>query len=174
MTDALALEGIYGAKQRPQQRPLPLIAAHMEQVEAIAQLSAHEKTLVDNFWPGPLTLICTAKSCVSPLITANTGKVAIRISPHPVAMALAEEVGEALVCSSANISGEPPAVMHTHVSAKLLQRVQGIIIDGPIPSGGLPSTIVEVLANGKLRMARQGAITEQDLHAQGWQCNTIA
>ncbi len=166
MWNVEALANIYTAKQRPQKRPLPLLCAHMQQVESISHLQDMEKKLVQDFWPGPLTLLCKAKNTVSELITAGTGKVAVRISPHPIARALAEVAP--LVCSSANISGEEPTTEYTLLSAKMLANVQGLLIDGPKPQGGLASTIVEVLENNTLHVRRQGALPIQDLQAKGW------
>ncbi len=171
MQDTKALEHIFTAKNRAQSKPLPVLAADMEQVQRIAHMTDDERTLGRIFWPGSLTLLCQAKPCVPLSVTAHTGRVAVRISPHSTARALAAAMNAPLVCSSANISGEAPPRLPQEISPQLLPKVQGLVLDGEEPQGGLPSTIVEVCAPKTIRIRRHGAIQKDilvaTLHAHG-------
>ncbi len=160
--EAHALEQVFASKKRPVNKPLPVLAANIEHVHSIAHLNAQELALAQAFWPGPLTLLCTAKACVPHSITAGTGKVAVRISSHSTARDLAKAIGAPLVCSSANLSGEAPPRWVKDISPVLLQTVQGLLVQGAQPQGGLPSTIVE-LCEQTLYIRRQGAISVQCL-----------
>ncbi len=127
MDSPTAVEHIFWGKQRAAQKPLPVLAAHWQQVQAIAQVGEQEQSLAKDFWPGPLTLICPAKSHILPILTAGTGKVAVRISSNTIARQLAHAVGTALVCSSANISGQTPP-RHIHeLSSELLRHIPHVL-----------------------------------------------
>ncbi len=161
-----ALQRVFGVKKRPLHKALPVLAASLEHVHAIAQINEQEEQLAKAFWPGPLTLLCKAKAVVPAYITAGTGKVAVRISSHPTAKALARALDAPLVCSSANLSGEAPPRLAQDISLALLDTVQAVITEGPDPQGGLPSTIVE-LCDGVLHIRRQGAVSAAQLQAYG-------
>ncbi len=164
----VALEGLYGAKRRPKARPIPVLAADMQQVQTVAMLSEVEKRLVEQFWPGPLTLITKARDSVPNLVSAGSGKIALRISSHPLAMTLAKAVGDLLVCSSANISGEPPVSNVLDLSPRLMEQVDGIILGQPSPQGVHASTLVEVGQDNALYIRRKGAVSELALLERGW------
>ncbi len=163
-----AVEKIFCAKQREHNKPLPLLAANMQQVLAIADMNETEMTLAERFWPAPLTLLLQAKETVHTAITAGTGKVAVRISPHAVARELAHLTGVALVCSSANVSGNAAARCPQELDLALLPHIQGIVNEGEAPQGGLPSTIIEVLEDRSLSVRRHGALPLEKLQEQGF------
>ncbi len=163
-----SLAALYAAKKRPQVRPIPVLAAHMQQVQTVATLNTWEEKIAEQFWPGPLTIIASVRASVPKLVVAGGDKIAIRISSHPVALALAQSANDALICSSANISGEPPATDYKQLSPGLTEKVQGIVLDEPCPRGGLASTIIEVLGANKLIVKRRGAVSNEQLQDVGW------
>lgn len=166
------IENILKIKKRPAGKPLPLIAANIEQAERYCDLSQAPEELISIFWPGPLTLVLPARRALHPALIGRNGKIAIRISSSPAASYLAQAYGEALIASSANISGSPPAAEAAHLDPELLQRFAlvkqkaGVAV---IPSESRvkkASTIVEALPDsGKwlLRILREGVITEKTL-----------
>lgn len=167
-----ALRGIYAAKQRDNSYPLPVIAGNIEQVEQlVGTIPASAYSLIDLFWPGPLTIIMPVGQNVPPLLTAGTGKVAVRITSHPLARALCLEAGTPLVSSSANISRQAPAALLAELSSDLLKSVNGGLLDGtPLPSGGLPSTIIEVNCEDinlpVFRLLREGALPRTEIEKE--------
>ncbi len=162
------LERLYNAKNRPKLRPIPVLAANMEQVESVAILNAYEIKLAEQFWPAPLTLITKARDDVPRLVSAGTANIAVRISAHPVARGLAEAVGGVLVSSSANISGEDAVTCYEQLSKDLINCVDGVVLDAPKPQGELASTLVQVVGDGELIIRRYGAVSEQELQSKGW------
>ncbi len=103
---------------------------------------------------------------MSPLLTGGTGNIAVRISPHPVAMALAQ--AGPLVSSSANISGNPAAALVQDLSEDLQRAVDGVLNLPPLPAGGLPSTLVEPLPDQTLRLHRVGTLGREQLIEAGF------
>jgi L-threonylcarbamoyladenylate synthase len=154
--DGAAVERLVRAKGRPDGKPLPLLAAGLDQVDALADLPPLARRLAAAFWPGPLTLVVPARPGLHPAITGGTGTVGVRITSSPVAAALARQAGGALVATSANLAGEPPAATPAALDPALVARLDLVLDGGPAP-GGLASTVVAVEGE-RLRLLRAGAI----------------
>ena len=191
--NAQAVARVYQLKCRPVHKPLPLLAAHPDQVDAVAELAAMPKTLL-SFWPGPLTVLLPARPCLPPALVNEQGLAAVRVTPHPLAAQLAEQAGGALTASSANLSGGTPVCLPGELDPALMdalrrmalgmQRLDGceeqaesavppLLLGGPLPAGGLPSTVVEPLpgknsGGGRLRIVRAGAVSPAALEAAGF------
>lgn len=166
--DADAVARVFLAKRRKFNLPLPIIAANRAQVEKVAFWDARLDTLARQFWPGPLTVLLAARDCVPGMLTGGTGRVAVRVSSHVGACRLAEQAGEALVASSANISGQPPVTTLDGLDPALLAATDGLLGLGEQPQGGLPSTLVEFTPQGPLRLLRNGAVPSDALAAAGF------
>jgi L-threonylcarbamoyladenylate synthase len=139
-----AVERIFGLKGREFTKALPLIASTRKAVlNVVSGWSETAEKLAQDFWPGPLTLILPANSTLPPILLAGSGKVAVRISPHPVASRLAESAGGLLVSTSANKAGQPPQNDAAMISGEVLLGVDGFVDAGNL-AGGFPSTIVDV------------------------------
>ena len=93
----------------------------------------------------------------------------LRLSSHPVARALAQAVGEPITSSSANISGNPAVVSVNQLDEELIASVMGILDEPPVPAGGLPSTLVERMEDGRLRLLRAGAVTSAQIAEAGFE-----
>lgn len=170
VTDAVAVARVYQAKRRNVHLPLPVICGDRRQLARVAVVDAVLEPLLERFWPGPLTVLLPARSCVPGNVTAGTGNIAARLSPHAVARALALAVGEPLVSSSANISGRLAVTEPAALDPELLDRVDGVLADGEAPAGGLPSTLVRMTAEGRLHVLRVGAVEPASLAAAGFRC----
>ena len=167
--DADATARVYRAKHRSTVRPLPLILGNWEQLEMVAKTPDELMPLLQRFWPGPLSVLFPARLRVPDILTGGTGRVAVRLSSHPVARALAEAVGEPITSSSANISGTSAVVSSAQLDRELLVSVKGVLDEPPAPAGGLPSTLVERLDDGRLRILRSGAISPAEIVAAGFE-----
>lgn len=149
-----AEERIYQAKGRDRGKPIPLLAADLDQVKACgAEMNALEDKLARTFWPGPLTLV----------LKVGPASEGFRVPDHAVARALLEAAGGVLRVTSANASGEPPALTAGDAVRALGPFVEAVVDAGRAP-GGVPSTVVRVDA-GKIVVLRAGAIPEAALTA---------
>ncbi len=166
-SDAAAVERLVHAKGRPEEKPLPLLAADLAQVEAVAELSPLARRLAAAFWPGPLTLVVPARAAAGlhRAIAGGAGTLGIRITSGAAAAALARLAGGALVATSANLSGHPPVAAPADLDPALLARLDLVLDGGPAP-GGLPSTVVAV-GPGGLGLIRAGAIPFERVEAAG-------
>ena len=152
----MAVERLYRAKDRDPGVAVPLIAGSIEQALAAATFSDADVRLARAFWPGPLSIVLPASRLVSARLLGPGATVALRVPAHAVARALALAFGCAVTATSANLSGQPPAVTADEAAAALAGRVDGIVDGGPSP-GGVPSTIVQLTQDGP-RLVRRGAI----------------
>ena len=149
-----ALQRLCVCKRRPETTPLLLVAATMEQVLAVTRgFSEAARRYAEAFWPGPLSLLLPKAQCLSDMVTAGSPKVCVRVPSHETARALCEAVGHAIVSTSANATGAPPA----HSLSEIVLDGIAIGIDaGTLPEVP-PSTVFDPDTG---RVLRQGAITE--------------
>ena len=156
------IERIYRIKGRMLDKPLPLIAAGMGDVRrAAAEWPAAAERLARVFWPGPLTLVLLAAPDLPPVLHARTGKIAVRVSSHPVAQALASGAGGLLISTSANLANQPPQTDTGDLASSLLAQVDGMIDAGSVP-GGAPSTIVDI-STPLPRLVRSGCVSWESI-----------
>lgn len=170
-----AVARVYQAKHRSVQLPLPAIVPTMGFIAAVAQMEVEQEAFVtglaQKFWPGPLTLLLPALPHIPPMVTGGTGRIALRVSPHPVPQALSAALSGALVSSSANISGEAAVTSAMALSPTLLSAVDGLVLDGPSPAGGAPSSLIHLVpshAGFTLHVLREGAISIEQLQMAGY------
>ncbi len=153
-----AVEKIFRIKGRDFKNPLPLIvASDREVIPLVEQIPEAAQILMKAFWPGPLTLVFRASSSVLPRLTADTGKIGIRVSSHPIARLLAEGLGGPLTATSANLSGGPECSSADAVM-NALGNLPDRIIDGGATPGGKGSTVLDVTVFPP-RILREGAIS---------------
>ena len=143
-----AVSEVFRLKGRPGDRRLPWIAASRAQVEAVCHLPGKAAAFANLYWPGSVTLVL-------PLRNRDGEGVAVRVSSHPLARALAEAVGHPVVSTSANPSGRPPVTTASEVREAFTGRnAQNLrILDGGRTPGGEPSVIVD-LTGGSPRVLR--------------------
>ncbi|MGH9318496.1 MAG: L-threonylcarbamoyladenylate synthase [Vicinamibacteria bacterium] len=137
-----ACERLFELKGRPAEKALPCIVSGISQMEQVGrELSREAMALARHFWPGPLTLIVSAKPEIA--ASSSEGTIALRASGLPAARLLAERLGSPLTATSANASGLPSAATADEVVRQLGHGVD-LLLDGGSCPGGLPSTIVDV------------------------------
>jgi L-threonylcarbamoyladenylate synthase len=160
--DVVALQKVFQIKGREENKPLLLLVAGRTWVQdLVKKISPAAEALIERFWPGPLTLVFEASAHLPPILTANTGKVGLRVSSHPVTQALVQAVGRAITGTSANLSGQASPSLAAQVSQALGRKVDAIL-DGGKTAGGLGSTVLDVSAVLP-KIIRQGAISQEEL-----------
>ena len=126
------------------------------------RLTVHfARELVEAFWPGALTIVVEHAPSLQWDLGETNGTVAVRMPLHPVALELLRETGPMAV-SSANKSGQPPAVTAVQAREQLGYAVSVYLEAGPCPPDALPSTIVDVTGDVP-RILRNGAIPLEKL-----------
>ncbi len=157
-SDEKAVKKLYQIKNRPYNKPFPLIAGSMETVAGIVK-SVPEKArvLMDRYWPGPLTILLDAEDHVPSLLTGHTGKIAVRVPGRSVALELAIALSAPVTATSANPSGMPPAKDAADVIRYFEGKIE-MVIDAGIAPGGNPSTIIDMTVEPP-EILRQGSVS---------------
>ena len=157
-----AVAKIYAAKGRPSDNPLIAHVLDINGAEALASgIPDMARTLMDVFWPGPLTLILPKNETVPDIASGGLQTVAVRCPSHPVARALIQASGTPIAAPSANASGRPSPTRASHVQFDMDGRIE-MILDGGAAAYGLESTIVDVSGDVP-RILRPGSITKDML-----------
>lgn len=160
--NADAAAKVFEAKRRPQFDPLIVHIADLSQLgTVITSLPPIGHKLIDEFWPGPLTLVLPKQSIVPDLVTAGLPTVAVRMPNHPVAQALIREAGTPIAGPSANPFGYVSPTNAQHVAEGLGSKADLILDGGPCPVG-VESTIVS-LVGPQPELLRPGSITIEQL-----------
>lgn len=162
--DPEAGKKIYAAKGRPSDNPLIVHVSNLQMLEQVVRrVSPEAKSLIERFFPAPLTLIMKKSSRIPQEITAGLDTVAIRMPDHPIALALIEAAGVPVAAPSANLSGKPSPTHYQYVIEDLNGRVDAIICsqDSKI---GIESTILDI-SEEKWKILRPGAIGPGELKA---------
>lgn len=153
-TNHEALARLVAVKGREPDKPSPLIAADLRQVEMLATLNEPAARLAAIFWPGPLTLVLRGRSRMEPVVMNPDGGIGIRIPDRASARRLAESCGFPITATSANRSGDAPG----QVAAAVLDRLEvDLVVDGGRAKDSVPSTVLDVSTESAI-VIREGAI----------------
>ncbi|MGP8001908.1 MAG: L-threonylcarbamoyladenylate synthase [Streptosporangiaceae bacterium] len=154
--DPVAVDRLLAAKGRGRDMPPPVLVGTVRAAIALVQdLGEMGKDLINEFWPGALTLIFRSSPTLVWDIGETRGTVAVRMPLHGVALGLLKKSGP-LAVSSANYSGQPPATTADEAAAQLGDSV-AVYLDGGSCPGDVPSTIVD-LTGSVPRLLRVGVI----------------
>lgn len=163
-SNGAAVQRLFEVKGRDAGKPPPLLIHDLAQLDMLClQIPDVACRLMQRYWPGALTLVLRAQPGLPQMVTglneSGLTTVAVRLTAHPVARELCENIGAPLVATSANFAGATgvAAAPHTlqEVDEELLQRVDVALDGGEV--GGKASTIVDC-SDGAPRVLRVGAL----------------
>jgi L-threonylcarbamoyladenylate synthase len=159
--DEQAIDRLFRTKKREPDQPILLLIPSVISLDVYAaEIPEIARSLIKRFWPGGLTILFKAAQCVSPRLTAGTGKIGLRLSSNALATALAGSVNSPITGTSANISGYPACRTAVEVYDCFKEGV--LILDGGKTAGGTGSTIVDASVTPP-RIVREGMITSEEL-----------
>ena len=160
--DPEAMDKIYAAKGRPSDNPLILHIPNSESIKPlVTEVSTTAQALMDNFWPGPLTITLPKSDLVPDRATGGLPRVALRCPDHDGCRVLLQRAGIPIAAPSANISGRPSPTTAQDVYNDMNGRISYILDAGPCTIG-VESTVVEV-HDDKVIILRPGGITKAQL-----------
>lgn len=160
--DENAAKKTYAAKGRPSDNPLIVHLADVEDLPIVARnISDKAKRIIEQFWPGPLTLIFEKQYIVPFGTTGGLSTVAVRMPTDEIARAVIRAGGGFISAPSANTSGRPSPTSAQHVADDFDGKID-LIIDGGNVDIGLESTIVDMTVEPPI-ILRPGAITKEML-----------
>jgi len=152
-----AVAAVLAAKGRGREMPPPVLVPSSRTVDGLAtNVPAYARDLIEAFWPGPLTLVLHAQSSLMWDLGDTNGTVAVRMPQDDTALKLLADVGPMAV-TSANVSGQPPALTILDAASQLGSAVS-IYLDAGRSVGGLASTILDCTGEAPV-MLRGGAVS---------------
>lgn len=157
-----AVAKIYETKSRPLEKPISVAVDSLSMAYFVGKLNDKAETLIQNFLPGPLTVIVEKRPIISDLLSAGTDNVGIRIPDHPIALGFIRKLGSPITSTSANISGGPDPLDVNQAVEQVGEGVE-IALDAGVSKGGQPSTVVDVTRG--LEIVRSGPISESDIRS---------
>jgi len=166
--DAETLSALYDLKGRGAEKSVSILVRSIEDIERYAYLEPVARVLVENFMPGPLTLVLKARDVVPRFLVASDGTLGFRISSDIIAQKVISDFMEKydapLTCTSANVSGEDTPATVSEILKQFGDEasvVNKIYDDGS--RSGKSSTVVKVV-DGKVVILRTGEISENDTY----------
>jgi L-threonylcarbamoyladenylate synthase len=161
-TDESAVRRLFELKNRSSDKPLPIIIGSSDMLPGIVkEVPNRALVLMEQFWPGPLTIIFKALDVLPALLTGGGRNVAVRIPGDSAALCIAQTLGVPITATSANISSAPPADAPEAVLNYFGNNVD-LILDSGKSRGGRPSTIIDVTVDPPV-ILRQGSVSAEDV-----------
>jgi L-threonylcarbamoyladenylate synthase len=151
------IERVYKIKRRPRDMGLAVAVARIDDFELVADVPDWAWTLIDQLEAVSVAFLLPKRLDVPKTLTGGRASVVVRAVHHPLAIALVEASGP-IISTSANLHGhEPPRTME-EARAQLGDGVDYYIDSGEAPVQS-PSTIIEPLPDGEIRILREGVVT---------------
>lgn len=157
-----AVDRIFEIKGRLREKPVLVLADSYLMLSCLVRnIPPMAQKIMENFWPGGITIVFEANDNLPANLTAGTGKIGIRRPGHPVASALVRAVGGPVTGTSANLSGNKGCSIISEIDPDIAGSVD-LIIDAGELQGGTGSTVVDV--TGELPVIiREGGISKKEI-----------
>lgn len=156
-----AVGQVFKAKKREVHRSLPLLVDDTVMAEELAaETTKRFSLLARKFWPGPLTIIVPASANVPLKVTGNTGRLALRQAKAKVPRALIEALGQPLISTSANLSGQPTCSVGIETFVQMDGNIN-LVLDGGACVGVAGTTLD--ITEPIWKVIKEGAITEKEI-----------
>ena len=157
-----AVERIIEIKQRPADNPILVLIHSKKQLEMLVEkIPPAANAIMEAFWPGRVTLVFDARGTLPGLLTAQTGKIGVRLAGHPVAAAMLRQVKGPVTGTSANLSGRPGCSRLSDMDPQITGQVDLVLDAGRLQSG-VGSTVVDVTREPP-RILREGQIAASQI-----------
>ena len=152
-----AVGRIFEIKNRDRKKPLLVLVNSLDMMRlVVGEIPSGAHSLMEKFWPGPLTLIFQASPSLTPKLTGGTGTIGIRYPQHPFCLKVLEICNRPIVSTSANVSGKKE--FHSiKETMKTFESSVDLIVDAGDSATTLSSSVIDV-TGGVPRLVREGAI----------------
>lgn len=162
--DHNAAEQIFKIKNRPLEKPLPVIARNIDWVREIAFVPPKLEKLLFELWPGAVTAVLPRKNVIPPIVTAGLPNVGVRIADYFLTDKLLGKFGYPLTATSANLSGEATSGDIDMIIEMFKDKVwkPDLILNAGVLPESKPSTVID-FSTIKPKILRTGALKTENL-----------
>lgn len=160
-TNEKAIQKVYEIKKRNENKPMLMLVNGIKMLNKyVSSINDIEKKLIDELWPGALTIIFNKKN-VSDLLTGGLDTVGIRYPDNELLINIMNELNVPLLSTSVNVSGDASATCIDNINESILNNVDYVYDVGECK--GEASTIV-VVKGSELRVLREGSIKSNEIY----------
>ena len=165
-TDFKAVETIYRIKDRSLDKPLSVIARNMQWVKELATVPTKLEPILDQLWPGAITIILPKKPIIPSIVTAGGETVGLRIPDYEFTEKLLAKYGYPIISTSANMAGEGDEgttnIMHIIETFKPRMWQPDLVIDVGNLQPSAASTVIDY-SSVKPKILRIGPVKPKQL-----------
>ena len=158
--DREAIAKIYEAKGRSFDKPLPMMCDSLAMIENVAYVSEKARKIIERFVPGALTLVFKKKENVDDLVTMGKKTIGIRVPDDGFILELIAKMGEPILVTSANISGDGSLLKWEDVLSSMDGKIDAIVCEDA--RGDKASTIIDV-SDEDIKVLRSGPISIEEI-----------
>ena len=155
-----AYDKLVEVKNRPSNKAFPFVVSSVEEIKKYAEVDEVIEKVIKAFMPGPLTIILKKKDSVNDKITNGKDTIAIRIPLDPTLLKIVKGLKEPILLTSANKSGEDPALSSEEVVDIFNEEIP-LVVKGKCKYN-LASTIVEI-KDKSVNIIREGIIKKEEI-----------
>lgn len=158
-----AIGKLYKIKSREKEKRFSILFKDLNMVEEFCDLNTTERDLIDNFMPGPLSILLKTKNnnSIRGSLVGLNNKINCRVSSHPFVIRLFEFLDVPIISTSANISGKEN-IFSFKTIYNTFHNLVDIIIDGGDIEESAGSTIIEINKDD-MKLIREGDIKEKEI-----------
>ena len=102
-----AFDALVSLKQRPITKPMTVMVKDVDEIEKYAFVNEKQKNVMQQFMPGPITIILKAKPNLPFTMTLGQSTIGFRIPNHELTLKILKQVRKPLLVTSANLSSMP-------------------------------------------------------------------
>lgn len=159
-TNEKTIKRVFELKKRDGSKAMLMLVSDIDMLkEYVDDISEEETKLIEEFWPGPLTIIFKKKN-VSDLLTGGLDTVGIRCPNDERLLSIIKELNRPILSTSVNVSGGLQATSIDVIDEAIINNVDYVIDDGECNK--VASTIV-IVKNKNVNVLREGEIKEIDI-----------
>ena len=142
--DEKAVQRLFKIRKRAETKPAPVLVSSIAMAEKWVDIpSQNVRSLMENYWPGGLTIILNSKSTrVSKLVKGGGNTLGVRMPDHTNLLQIIEKIDVPIIGSSANFAGEPTPYLYNELSHELIQLVD-FVLPGNTKGGTQASTVID-------------------------------
>ena len=157
-TDEKVIKKVYDIKERSYEKPLLILVSNEKMLkELVTEIPDRIQQLMNDYWPGPLTILFKKTDKVSPLLTANSEYIAIRIPNDERLIHIMNTLNKPLISTSANISSHEVITNTNQIEPRMREKIDYIVDGGTINKAS--STLIKV-ENDKIQILRAGKLAK--------------
>ena len=157
-----AIHQIFKIKQRSSDKAVLILFQSVQGLDRLVKsVPPAAAAIMAHFWPGKITIVFEASAALSPVLTAGTGRIGIRLPGFRVTSVLIEAVGSPITGTSANISGTDGCSNIEDIDAAVLEKAD-LVLDAGALEGGPGSTVIDVTVDPP-EVLREGAVPGHEI-----------